>query len=270
MADPAAGGGVARRVAWWRYLVPNAFTAASVVFGVLAIVCAIDGRAVAAAWWGLYGTLSDRLDGAAAKALGAQSEFGVQFDSLADVIIFGVVPPAVFYGYFSRRPELGWTTPLGRVALVALCAAFTLAAAGRLARFNVATERGRIAPHYIGTPTTMTAGIIGVLFLTVLKYSAPAWHAPEWIDSWRLLDGVSLERCLRWVPILLGVGAVGMLSPLRVPKLGRTRSRVTDVLLASAVVFGYGVGAVHRLPEYLAGGGLFYLFVCFSYHLRTR
>jgi phosphatidylserine synthase len=253
----------------WRYLVPNAFTAASIVFGVFAIEAAIDGRAIAAAWWGLYGTLTDRLDGAAAKLLKAQSDFGVQFDSLADLVIFGVVPPAVFYGYYARRPELGWTTPVGHWVLVGCCVVFTLAAAARLARFNVAAARGG-SEHYTGTPTTMTAGILGAAFVACLKYSAPALRAPEDTDPWRILGGLELDGLLRWLPLGLVVGAIGMLSPLRVPRLGRTRSRVTDVLLVAAVVFGYSVGAIHRLPEYLAAGGLFYLFVCFAYHLRTR
>jgi phosphatidylserine synthase len=266
MAAPGEG---ARRVARWRYVVPNAFTAASIVFGVLGIEAAIDGRPIAAAWWGLYCTLTDRLDGAAAKALGAGSAFGVQFDSLADLASFGMVPPAVFYTYFTRHPALGWSSPLGRAALVVACVAFTLAVAGRLARFNVAAAHGPAA-HYTGTPSTMTAGLVLVLFLTCLKYSAPALRVPEDSDPWRWLGGLELDGLLPWTPLLLPLGAAGMLSPLRVPRLGRTRSRVTDVILAAVVLFGYGAGLVHALPEYLAAGGLFYLFVCFSYHLRTR
>src|SRR5262245_57106712 len=152
-------------IARWRYVVPNVFTAASIVFGVLAVEQAIAGRILAAAWWALYGTLTDRLDGMAAKLLEAQSDFGVQLDSLADVIVFGVAPPAVFYAFYARHPALGWATPWARAALVALCAAFTLATALRLARYNVASARGPVA-HFTGTPSTMTAGIVGVAFLT--------------------------------------------------------------------------------------------------------
>src|SRR5262249_3671873 len=155
------------RVAFWRYLVPNAFTAASLVFGVFAIQAAIDGRIIAAAWWGLYGTLTDRLDGLAAKLLHGQSQFGVQFDSLADLVIFGVVPPPVFSGFFARRPELGGSPPVGRGALVGACVTFPVAAAARLARFNVAAAQGK-SDHYTGTPTTMTAGILGAFFLACL------------------------------------------------------------------------------------------------------
>ncbi len=257
------------RAARWRYLVPNAFTAASLAFGVLGILAAVDGRPIAAAWWGLYCTLTDRLDGAAAKALKAGSAFGVQFDSLADLVSFGVVPPAVLYTFYSSRPQLGWTAPGLHALLVACCVAWVLAAAGRLARFNVAAASGPKA-HYVGTPSTMTAGLVLVLFLTALKYSAPAWSAPETSDPWRLLGGARLDATLRWAPLLLPVGAVGMLSPLRVPRLGRTRHLVTTIVLAALVVFGYAVGLFHRLPEYMAAGGLYYLVFSVVYHLRTR
>jgi CDP-diacylglycerol--serine O-phosphatidyltransferase len=260
---------VSGRAAWWRYAVPNAFTAASIVFAVLATEGAIEGRIVAAAWWGLYGTLTDRLDGAAAKLLKASSEFGVQFDSLADLAIFGMVPPAVFYAFYARHPELGWSAPLAHAALVAMCAAWTLATAGRLARFNVASARGHVA-HYLGTPSTMTAGIVGVAFLTVLKYSDPKWTAPETSDPWRLLGPARLDAALPWMPLGLLIGAIGMLSPLRVPKLGRLRSRALTVVLAVTVAVGYTAGLFHRLPEYMLAGGLFYLVCCVVFHLRTR
>ena len=253
----------------WRYAVPNAFTAASLVFAVLAVEDAIRGRIVAAMWWGLYGTLTDRLDGAAAKMLKAQSAFGVQFDSLADLAIFGIVPPAVFYAFYVRHPEIGWSSPVGRVALVALCAAWTLATAARLARFNVASASGPVA-HYSGTPSTMTAGIVGVAFLTALKYSDAAWTAPETSDPWRLLDGARLDAALPFLPLLLLLGAAGMLSPLRVPKLGRTRSRALTVVLAVTVAIGYVAGLFHRLPEYMLAGGLVYIGACIVFHLRTR
>jgi CDP-diacylglycerol--serine O-phosphatidyltransferase len=247
----------------WRYAVPNAFTAASLVFAVLAIESAIAGRIVTGMWWCLYGTLTDRLDGAAAKLLNARSDFGVQFDSMADLAIFGIAPPAVFYAFYARHPEL-WAS---RAALVALCAVWTLATAARLARFNVASAAGPVA-HYTGTPSTMTAGIVGVAFLTALKYS----RLPdiEQHDPWRLLGGARLDATLPWLPLLLMVGAIGMLSPLRVPRLGKTKSRALTVVLAVLVVIGYAAGLIHRLPEYMLAGGVAYLVACVVFHVRTR
>jgi CDP-diacylglycerol--serine O-phosphatidyltransferase len=257
------------RVAAWRYVVPNAITSLSIVFGVLGVQAALGGRFIAAAWWGLYCTLTDRLDGATAKALGAQSELGVQLDSLADLLSFGLLPPTVLYGYYAARPALGWTTPSMRVLLAALAVLFTLAAALRLARYNVRMAQGGDT-HYTGTPTTMTAGIVLVLFLTCLKYSDPSWRYPEDTDHIYLLDHIRLDMLLPYVPLLLVAGAVGMLAPLRVPKLQRTNSKITTLLLFGAALIGYGAGLFHALPEYMLGGGLFYLGICVRYHLRTR
>jgi CDP-diacylglycerol--serine O-phosphatidyltransferase len=253
----------------WRYVVPNAVTSASLALGVLSVESAVRGRPVDAAWWGLYCTLTDKLDGLAANALRATSSFGVQLDSLADLLTFGVVPPTVMFAFFSTRPELGWATGAARVLLSGLCVAYTIATGLRLARFNVAAERGPAA-HYTGTPSTMTAGVLLAGFLACLKYSDPAFVAPEALDGWRLLGGLRLDAALRYLPLTLLVGAYGMLSPLRVPRLGRTRHLVTTILLLSAVLFGYSIGLARRLPEYLCAGGLAYLIVCASYHLRTR
>jgi CDP-diacylglycerol--serine O-phosphatidyltransferase len=259
MERSVEGGG--RQPAWWRYALPNAMTATSLVFGVLGVQAAVRGLPIAGAWWALYCTLTDKLDGALAKALHGQSSFGVQFDSLADLLSFGVVPPTIIYTFFVHHPELGWSSSLGRALLVVLCASFTIAAAVRLARFNVGTTAGHSA-YYTGTPSTMTAGIVGALFLTCIKYSAPSVRGGETLDHWRLLDGIQLDAWLPYLPLLLGAGAIGMVSPLRVPRLGRTRSRVTDVLLVASAGAGYALGLFHRLPEYLAGGGLFYLGLC--------
>jgi CDP-diacylglycerol--serine O-phosphatidyltransferase len=257
------------RVATWRYLVPNSITCLSIVFGVLGVQAALGGRTIAAAWWGLYCTLTDRLDGATAKALGAQSELGVQLDSLADLVSFGLLPPTVLYGYYSTRPALGWTTPPMHALLAALAILFTLAGALRLARYNVRMAQGGDA-HYTGTPTTMTAGLVLVLFLTCLKYSDPLWRSPEDTDHIYLLCHMRLDILLPYVPLLLVAGAVGMLAPLRVPKLQRTNSKTTTYLLFGTALFGYGAGLFHALPEYMAAGGLFYLGICVRYHLRTR
>lgn len=248
---------------------PNAVTALSIVFGVVAVETAVAGRPVSAAWWGLLVTLTDKLDGMLASLLKAQSAFGVQLDSLADLIAFGVVPSVVFWTLYSTRPELGWSAGWGRAGLRAVSSLYTVAVAVRLARFNLLQQKGA-QHHYTGTPSTMTAGILLSFLLAMLKYADPSHAAPERLDGWRLLGGLSTEAVLPWLPLTLLLGAAGMLSPLRVPKLGRAFHPAVTVLLLGAVGFGYTVGAMRRLPEYLCGGGLYYLGVCVAYHLRTR
>jgi len=254
----------------WRYLPPNAVTACSLVFATVAVQTAVSGRPVEAAWWGLLVMLTDKLDGLLAGLLNARSSFGVQLDSLADLVAFGVVPATVWWAFFSTRPQLGWAEGWGRLGLRAICCAYVVMTGLRLARFNViATEKGP-QPHYTGVTSTMTAGTLLSLFLATLKYSAPELTAPEQLDHWRLLGGLRLDGLVRLLPVILLVGGAGMLSGLRVPRLGRAFHPVATAILLVAVAIGYAAGITRRLPEYLVGGGLYYLGICIAYHLRTR
>jgi CDP-diacylglycerol--serine O-phosphatidyltransferase len=246
----------------WRYVPPNAVTACSLVLATVAIEQAIAGRVVTAAWLALVCMVTDKLDGLLAGALHASSEFGVQLDSLADLVSFGVAPAAIYYAFFRARAE--WS---GGWALPALCAFHVLAVALRLARFNVAAGRGPAPKHYYGIPSTMTAGTLLALFLFAVKYSS----APEadTVDRWRLPLVLSTDGLLRWAPLAFLGGAVAMLSRLRVPKVGRTRSRVLDVLELLGLVIGVVGIFARQFPEYLVAGTVVYVAVCVIYHLRT-
>ena len=116
----------------------------------------------------------------------------------------------------------------------------------------------------------MTAGLALVLFLTCLKYSAPALRYPEDLEHLYLLGHIRLDMLVPYAPLLLVAGAGAMLSPLRVPKLGRTKSKITTFLLFGSAGIGYVSGLVHALPEYLAGGGLYFLGLSVRHHWRTR
>ena len=254
----------------WRYLVPNAFTAASIVFAVLAIEAAIAGRIVAG---GVVGRCTARStdDSTAPRPRRSRRRASSACSSTRWPIWSSSAwrRRRVFYAFYARHPALGWATPPARARAASRCAW-----PGRWRRrcgWRASTWPRRAAPvaHYLGTPSTMTAGIVGVAFLTALKYSDPSWIAPETCDPWRLLGGARLDAALPWCRSLLAVGAVGMLSPLRVPKLGRTRSRALTVVLAVTVASGYAAGLFHRLPEYMLAGGLVYLGACVVFHLRT-
>lgn len=225
---------------------------------------------VSASWWALYGTLTDRLDGALARALNGSSAFGRQLDSLADLLIFGAAPATILYGFFVERPALGWASGWAHAALGAFAALYVTAAAVRLARFNLTPYGPKRSPHYHGVPTTMTAGIVLACTLACFKYASPSWTLPERLDRWRLLGPFASDALLPYLPLLLVVGAAAMLSPLRVPRLIFRHGRPLDVLAVVTVLFGYAVGLLRLLPEYLAGGGLFYVGVAVAYHLRTR
>jgi CDP-diacylglycerol--serine O-phosphatidyltransferase len=246
---------------WWRYLVPNTVTISGLVFAVVAVQRAFDGFPVEAAWWAMLVVLTDKADGFLATRLKATSEFGVQLDSLTDAVAFGVTPATIFWAYFSRHPELGWTDGWQVWVLRVLCACFAVAASLRLARFNVLAQSGP-KKHYTGIPTTLTAGFMLAFFVMCLKYSGPSLTGVEstpWLHSWKMFPGLRMDGVVPLLPWMLPLGAAAMLSPIAVPKLGKTFSRVTDVLLLSGVLFGYVCGLLRRLPDYLSIAAAYYI-----------
>src|SRR5512139_3217304 len=113
------------------YIVPNLFTTANLFAGFFGIVSAIDGKFELAAMAILVSCVFDILDGKVARLTKATSRFGVEYDSLADLVAFGVGPGILIYLYGLKDFErLGWLAAFVFVACGAL----------RLARFNVQVE----------------------------------------------------------------------------------------------------------------------------------
>jgi CDP-diacylglycerol--serine O-phosphatidyltransferase len=113
------------------YLLPNAFTTAALFAGFYAIVMAMNQRFDQACWAIFIAMILDGLDGRVARLTNTQSEFGAQYDSLADMVSFGAAPALVIYEWSLRGlGKLGW------LAAFIYCAGAAL----RLARFNTNIE----------------------------------------------------------------------------------------------------------------------------------
>lgn len=132
------------------YILPNLVTAGGIFAGFYAIIAATDGHYDRAAWFILLAAIFDGLDGKIARLTGTSSKFGVELDSLADVISFGVAPGVLLY-LWALRPfgRLGWLAAF----LYVICGAL------RLARFNVqvSTVESR---RFIGIPIPAAACIV--------------------------------------------------------------------------------------------------------------
>jgi CDP-diacylglycerol--serine O-phosphatidyltransferase len=227
-----------------RYLAPNAVTVGSILIGWVAILRCLRGDPHGAAWFGLWAVFTDRLDGLLARALDAQSEFGTQMDSLADLISFGVAPAVIAYAQFSATS--GWGAwPLG-----AVCALHLVCAATRLARYNVRAAAGE-SGGFVGFPTTMTAAFLFTFFLSLGDLPA-TWAAAQ-----------------RYAPLVMIASSIGMVVPLRVPRLGRPKSQVLLVVLVGIAIAGVTLTAVKRFPEYgVIMTGIWFVFA-FVHHART-
>ncbi len=138
------------------YLLPNLFTTAAMFAGFYAIVAAQSGRFHGAAIAIFSAMLLDTLDGRLARMTNTQTEFGAQYDSLADLLSFGLAPALVMYDWSLMYindvgpgwAKLGWLTAFF----------YAVAAAMRLARFNaIPVEDKR---YFIGLPSPTAAAIV--------------------------------------------------------------------------------------------------------------
>ena len=132
------------------YLLPNLFTTATLFGGFYAILTAMNGRFEHAAIAIFAAMVMDGLDGRVARMTGTQSDFGAEYDSLADMVAFGLAPALVIY--------LWALTDLGKVGWLAAFV-YTAATALRLARFN--TQVGIADKRYFqGLPSPSAAAIL--------------------------------------------------------------------------------------------------------------
>lgn len=150
------------------YVLPNAFTAAALFSAFYGIIAAMNGDFYAAAIAVFFSMLFDGMDGRVARLTHTQSEFGVQMDSLADAVSFGVAPGLIVYEYTLKGlGKLGW----------AIAFIYCLCAILRLARFNC--NVGVVSKNYFqGLPSPAAAALVcGFVWLGV-EGKLPEWLLP--------------------------------------------------------------------------------------------
>jgi CDP-diacylglycerol---serine O-phosphatidyltransferase len=141
-------------------LLPSLFTVANLFCGYACIVYAMRGEYETAAPFIGIAIVLDMLDGRIARLTGTASDFGVEFDSLADVISFGVAPAILSFAWgLSSLGRLGWAAGF----------LFVTAAAMRLARFNIQSASGGDKRYFVGMPSPAAAAVPAA---TVFAYPA--------------------------------------------------------------------------------------------------
>src|SRR4029078_7398020 len=169
-----------RRLQRGIYLLPSAFTMGNIFLGFWALVLGLRGRFDLAALAVAGAGVLDGIDGRIARLTGTESEFGKEFDSLADVVTFGVTPALLAHLWgLSQFPRVGWLVPLF----------FLVCGATRLARFNVQTKVAD-SRYFAGLPIPAGAGtVVSVLFFD------PDRDWRSWIAG-ALLVGMALVGAL--------------------------------------------------------------------------
>ncbi|MBJ6723481.1 CDP-diacylglycerol--serine O-phosphatidyltransferase [Geomesophilobacter sediminis] len=149
------------------YILPNLFTAGSLFAGFYCMVSTLNGDYRTAALWILASSIFDGLDGKVARLTKTASKFGVEFDSLADVVSFGAAPGLLMYAWALK--------PFGRVGWLAGFL-FLVCAALRLARFNVQVDTVE-SKRFVGLPTPAAASMASATVLLFYHMGWPASYA---------------------------------------------------------------------------------------------
>ena len=183
------------------YLLPNLFTTAGLFAGFYAIIAAMNGQFEKAAIAITVAANLDVLDGAVARLTNTQSEFGAQYDSLHDLVSFGLAPAILIYAWALQGwDKLGWMAAFIYVACAAL----------RLARFN-SQNQNEDKEYFTGLGSPASALLIVGFVWTCVEYE----YSPEGI----LISGLSLIVCL-WAGFLM-ISNFRFASPKQIDLQGR-------------------------------------------------
>jgi CDP-diacylglycerol--serine O-phosphatidyltransferase len=245
------------------YLVPNFLTAANMVFGILSITYSIQDSLtlmvssesqvlpfVLPAQLILISIILDFMDGRVARATGTTSKFGMEFDSLSDLISFGMAPAILIYLSVLRYLSF-WG--------IAITVLYVVCAAIRLARFNVQSQVEE-KDHFTGLPSPAAAGLL-VSYVLLSRWAG--WYG----------KGIILNKVMGWyeenisfveltiIPIMTVLIALVMISTIPYPGLKKLKREtikpltlVVIAIVLLCLLYAYEIAAFALLAFYLLWG----------------
>ncbi len=154
------------------YVLPNIFTTLSLFFGFYSILASVEGRFSHAAWYILFSALCDGLDGTVARMTNTTSQFGVEYDSLCDLVAFGAAPAVMVYLWALTPDFLVGLAPYHQRLGAAAAFVFLACGALRLARFNVFSGV-RDPGFFQGLPIPGGALMMAAAVLWHYRFGAP-------------------------------------------------------------------------------------------------
>lgn len=200
-----------RKLAMYIYVLPNLVTTCNLFAGFFAIIQSLKGNFMWAAYAIVVAAIFDTLDGRLARLTRSTSKFGAEYDSICDVVSFGVAPALLLFQWSLE--------PFGRVGWVA-CFLYVACGALRLARFNV--QVGVVEKSYFqGLPIPMAAGIVAssVLAFTDLQWDATGSRLLLFMTillafvmvstfRYRSFKDLDLKERMPFQYLILGVGVI--------------------------------------------------------------
>lgn len=219
------------------YLIPNAITTTALLAGFYSIIASMNGAFSHAIVAIFIAALLDGLDGRVARAIGAQSSFGEQFDSLSDMLAFGVAPAILMYSWSLHGLE--------RIGL-ACCFIYTACAAFRLARFNV--QIGIVDKRYfIGIASPLAAIIVVSLIWAGLEHrNITLPHQQE------------IQIALAVIMVMIGLLMVSNVKYYSFKQIDRKRvpfiAMIPVILMLSIITYNTPIGLLLLATMYVLSG----------------
>jgi len=171
------------------YLLPNLLTTGALFAGFYAVVQAMNGRFEHAAVAIFIAMMLDGLDGRVARMTHTQSAFGAEYDSLSDMVSFGVAPALVIYEFaLQGMGKLGW------IAAFVYCSGAAL----RLARFNTQHETITDKRYFQGLPSPAAAALIAGFVWVMVEYGVEGQDVRWLAAAIALLGGLTMVSNFRY------------------------------------------------------------------------
>ncbi len=229
------------------YLLPNFLTSCSLFCGFYSIVHTHHLEFLHASWAILIALVFDALDGKIARFTNTSSQFGVEYDSLADLVSFGVAPAYLVYVWA--------LTPLGRPGWMGAMV-FVLCAALRLARYNVQIETVE-SRNFNGLPVPAAAAVIAS-FIILYLHVAETFHWGSESFYFRLTEGISWKNILiLFMPYLLAFLMISSVKYYAFKDLGLLKRRQFSFFALFIIVIAFILIEYHLAFFLLATGYAF-------------
>jgi CDP-diacylglycerol--serine O-phosphatidyltransferase len=215
-------------------VVPSLFTLFNLFFGIWSMVLGTRGEFYRAGWFIVFAGILDTLDGRVARISGTGTRFGAELDSLVDIVSFGVAPAFLMYQVeFASERGAAWI----------FCYFYVMAAAIRLARFNV-TQAGRAKAYFIGLPSPAA----GMTLATYYPFTQTGLYAALHALPWHLV--------LTFLMIAL---TILMVSNVHYPTLPRAGFRTASGLLGLTLILVILVFGIWKHDVFLFPLGIAYM-----------
>jgi len=216
-------------------VMPSAFTLANLFFGFWAIISAYNGNFRWAGWFIVFAGILDVLDGRIARLAKTSSRFGEELDSLVDLVSFGVAPALIMYFLeFNTAGKFAWV----------LCWIYVVAAAIRLARFNVVAA-GKPSAWFTGIPSPAA----GMTLACYYPFTQTPWYRAS-------LAYLDLQH--QGLVLLMLVLGVLMVSNVKYPKMPAFSFRTGRQAMVTILVLGCMLAALIKPDVVLFPLGLTY------------